>query len=159
MLCVSSSCFFFSCILFYFIFFYFFFFLLLNFQVCTKSFLVFVFFNRTKRGKCAIDTIKIYTPAPSFEKMFLLFPPRQTLKNMRFDWASYSSQSNWSNQTPWEREWVFPGVARRFLFLCWLLRLIRRGRRRHRLCIIDRQIRRPYVLEKRRIRRANAATI
>ena len=54
------------------IFFFLFFFLVLNFQVCIKSFLVFLFFNRTKCGKCAINTTKIYTPAPSFEKMFLL---------------------------------------------------------------------------------------
>ena len=94
----------------------------LNFQVCIKSFLVFLFFNRTKRGKCTINTTKIYTPAPSFEKMFLLFAARQTLQNMRFDWVSYSSQSNWSNQTSWKREWVFPGVADEgfcFFVGCW----------------------------------------
>ena len=51
MLCVSSSCFFF-CI------FFFFFFSVLNFQVCIKSFLVFLFFNRTKRGKCAFTPQK-----------------------------------------------------------------------------------------------------
>ena len=48
MLCVSSSWFFFSAF-----FLFFFFVLCLNFQVCIKSFLVFLFFNRTKRGKCA----------------------------------------------------------------------------------------------------------
>ena len=62
MLCVSSSCcFFLHFFLFYFIlFFYFFFFfvLVLNFQVCVKSFLVFLFFNRTKRGKCAFTPQK-----------------------------------------------------------------------------------------------------
>ena len=82
-----------------------------------------------------IYTTKIYTPAPSFEKMFLLFAARQTLQNMHFDWASYSSQSNRTNQTSWMG---LPGCGRRrFLFLCRLLRLIRRGRRRHRLCIIS----------------------
>ena len=118
MLCISSSCFFSA--FFYFI--LFFFFLVLNFQVCIKSFLVFLFFNRTKRGKCAIYTTKIYTPAPSFEKMFLLFVAWQTLQNMCFDWVSYSSQSNWSNQTSWKREWVFPVVADEgfcFFVGCW----------------------------------------
>ena len=132
MLCVSSSCFLFL----HFILFIYLFILVLNFQVCIKSVLVFLFFNRTKRGKCAINTTKIYTPAPSFEKMFLLFAARQTLRNMRFDWAAYVSQSNWSNHTSWKREWVFPGVADEVFFLCRLLRLIRRGQRRHRLCII-----------------------
>ena len=69
-----------------------------------------------------IYTTKIYTPAPSFEKMFLLFAARQTLQNMRFDWASYSSQSNWTNQTSWKREWVFPVVADEgfcFFVGCW----------------------------------------
>ena len=49
MICVSSCCCFFFCIFF---FYFLFFFLVLNFQVCIKSFLVFLFFNRTKRGKC-----------------------------------------------------------------------------------------------------------
>ena len=66
------------------------------------------------------------------------FSRHDTLQNMRFDCASYSSQSNWSNQTSWKPEWVFPGVADEgFCYLCRLLRLIRRGRRRHRLCIIS----------------------
>ena len=42
-----------------FYFFYFiFFFLVLNFQVCIKYFPVFLFFNRTKRGKCAFSPQK-----------------------------------------------------------------------------------------------------
>ena len=44
----------------FFLFYYFFFLfvLVLNFQVCIKSFLVFLFFNRTKRGKCAFTPHK-----------------------------------------------------------------------------------------------------
>ena len=68
MLCVSSSCCFFLHFFCYFIYlfiyflffvvFFFFFVLVLNFQVCIKSFLVFLFFNRTKRGKCAFTPQK-----------------------------------------------------------------------------------------------------
>ena len=68
--------FFFFCLFFFFYYFiFYFFFLVLNFQGWIKSFLVFLFFNGTKHGKCKmrIYTTKIYTPAPSFEKMFLLF--------------------------------------------------------------------------------------
>ena len=42
----------------FFLFFFYLFFLVLNFQVCIKSFLVFLFFNRTKRGKCAFTPQK-----------------------------------------------------------------------------------------------------
>ena len=60
MLCVSSSCFFLPFFFFFFFYYFivFFFFLVLNFQGCIKSFLVFLFFNRTKRRKCAFTPQK-----------------------------------------------------------------------------------------------------
>ena len=137
MLCVSSSCFFFSAFfffLFYFILFFFFFFVLvLNFQVCIKSFLVFLFFNWTKRGKCAFTPQKYTHLRLRLRKCSCFSGHNRLCRTCVL--TGRRIQASQTKHLVWQTKAV--RGRRRFLFLCRLLRLIRRGRRRHRLCIIS----------------------
>ena len=129
---------FFFCIFFFlFTFFYLFiFFLVLNFQVCIKSFLVFLFFNRTKCGKCAFTPQK-YTHLRLHLRKCSCFSRHDIADHAL--WLGVVFKPVKLDEPNILEAWmVLPGCGRwRFLFLCRLLRMIRRGRRRHRLCIIS----------------------
>ena len=102
-----------------------------------KSFLVFLFFNLTKRGKCAFTPQKYTHLRLHLRKCSCLSRhdrlyrtcvlTRRRIQASQTGLTKYLGSVNGSSG----------GRRRRFLFLCRLLRLIRRGRCRHRHCIIS----------------------
>ena len=131
MLCVSSSCFFSA---FFFIFYLFFF---LNFQVCINLFLFSYFLTGQNVENAHLHHKNIHTCAFIWENV-LAFRGTTDFAEHAF-WLGVVFKPVKLVEPNILEAWMgLPGCRRRrFLFLCRLLRLIRRGRRRHRLCIIS----------------------
>ena len=134
MLCVSSSCFYFCIFLILFINFFFFCFSFKTFKFALNLFLFSYFLTGQIVENAHLDHKNLHTCAFIWENV-LAFRDTTGFAEHAF-WLGVVFKPVKPNIL---EVWMgLPGCGRRrFLFLCRLLRLIRRGWRRHRLCIIS----------------------